>query len=382
MLRHTTRPLATLALAALGLSLAPTNAVAAQTTANVATTAVDARTAALPFETFTDTPLPSTAAQVTRELFLSNVSYRSYFGHDAPTGVDWDQESVFLYSAGTKPTSGYAAGVSTVQRATDGSLSFSTTLKSPGSNCSTASVVTTPYVLVTFPRSATPPPGWTSDHTDTVDTCAQPVTLSSSFAVDADGWSTGFSDYSPVSDDMRLEAGIAPLPAATATGNGLRLQGMNRSDDLFMYLKRRLDTTNGVVPHQRYSVRTSVSFWTNSSSDCFGSGGNPGSSVYLKAGGSTVEPAPVLDSTNTYWLNVDKGHQSQDGPSGTVIGDIDNGLPCEDGRWVKVTRTTSTPVQVQADADGVLWLLVGTDSGYEGLTILYYTDVTATLTAL
>ena len=36
------------------------------------------------------------------------------------------------------------------------------------------------------------------------------------------------------------------------------------------------------------------------------------------------------------------------------------------------SRTHEHPTPVTASADGDLWLLVGTDSGFEGLTRLYY----------
>jgi hypothetical protein len=54
-------------------------------------------------------------------------------------------------------------------------------------------------------------------------------------------------------EDMQLEAGIRPLPAELGIeGTGYYLQGMNHSDDLFMFLKRRLGTDDGVVPGQEY----------------------------------------------------------------------------------------------------------------------------------
>ena len=35
--------------------------------------------------------------------------------------------------------------------------------------------------------------------------------------------------------------------------------------------------------------------------------------------------------------------------------------------------------EVMADEDGVLWFVVGTDSGFEGLTALYYDQVTVNM---
>jgi hypothetical protein len=40
---------------------------------------------------------------------------------------------------------------------------------------------------------------------------------------------------------------------------------------------------------------------------------------------------------------------------------------------------TSGPVSVQSDSNGQRWLIVGTDSGFEPLTTIYYTAIKATL---
>lgn len=208
-------------------------------------------------------------------------------------------------------------------------------------------------------------------------------TYSYSFGSTAEGWSADFADYSPQTADMQLEAGIAPLPPGTAGGNGFFIQGNNHSDDLYMFLKRRLGPSDGIIAGQRYSVRTSVTFWTDSSADCIGAGGSPGGSVYLKAGASTGEPLVYLDSADDHYrVTLDKGSQGTGGTEATVLGNIDNGLPCQSGSWVKVTRTSSTALTVQADASGYLWLNAGTDSGYEGLTQLYYSGISTTLTTL
>lgn len=211
---------------------------------------------------------------------------------------------------------------------------------------------------------------------------AAPRTYLYDFTSTAEGWSADFADYSPGSNDMQLQARIAPLPPGTANGNAYFMQGMNRSDDLYMFLKRRLGPADGITAGQRYSVQTSVTFWTNSSAECFGVGGSPGGSVYLKAGASTVEPRVYLDTADNHFrVTLDKGNQSGGGTEATVLGNIDNGLPCDSGNWVKVTRSSSTTLTVQADANGYLWLNTGTDSGYEGLTQLYYSSISATLTA-
>ena len=214
--------------------------------------------------------------------------------------------------------------------------------------------------------------------------------ISSSIRLDFDfrqgvqGWEAGFAEYGPEMEGMMLEAGIRPLASELGiNGTGYYLQGMNHSDDLFMFLKRRLGTDDGVVPGQEYRVRFTIIFASNAPSGGMGIGGSPGESVYLKAGASTVEPEVHLDSTdNHYRMNVDKGSgNSGSGTAASVVGYIANGLSAEENpRYVSLERQHEHNYTVTASPDGELWLLVGTDSGFEGLTGIYYQWIAVTLT--
>jgi len=203
-------------------------------------------------------------------------------------------------------------------------------------------------------------------------------TYSYDFSNGAEGWSADFSDYSPSSIEMELQAGVAPLPTGTADGDGFFIQGNNHSDDLYMFLKRHLGPADGITAGRRYSVQSSVTFWSNSP-DCVGVGGSAGGSVYLKAGASTAEPVVSLVD-NRYQVSLDKNEQAGEGTDATVLGNIDSGETCKSKKWVKVTRMSSTTLEVRADDVSNLWLNVGTESGFEGLTKLYYSNVSVTLT--
>jgi hypothetical protein len=201
------------------------------------------------------------------------------------------------------------------------------------------------------------------------------------------GWEAEFAEYSPEMEDMMLEAEIRPLPAELGVeGTGYYLQGMNRADDLFMFLKRRLGTDDGVVPGQKYRIKYTIVFASNAPSGAAGIGGSPGESVYLKAGASTVEPEVYLDSDTGYYLmNVDKGSGNGDsGEAASVIGDTANGLSADEidmgnPPYVSLKRQHEHEYTVTASPDGELWLLVGTDSGFEGLTGIYYQRIAVTL---
>ena len=40
-----------------------------------------------------------------------------------------------------------------------------------------------------------------------------------------------------------------------------------------------------------------------------------------------------------------------------------------------IQRSTAEPITAKTNGTGELWLLVGTDSGFEGLTTLYYNKI-------
>lgn len=201
------------------------------------------------------------------------------------------------------------------------------------------------------------------------------------------GWEHGFAEYAP---DMRMEldGGLRPLPSELEIeGTGYYLQGMNGSDDLFMFLKRQLGTDDGIIPGQEYRINFTIVFASNAPSGAVGVGGAPGESVFLKAGASAIEPEAYLDTDMDYYvMNVDKGGlgATGEGEAGSIVGHIANGIPAEevdlqDPPYVSLERQHEHKYTVTASPDGELWLLIGTDSGFEGLTGIYYQSISVTL---
>ena len=210
-----------------------------------------------------------------------------------------------------------------------------------------------------------------------------PLQVGFDFRAGSLGWQSGFADYTPFNvGDYDLRAEIRDLPPELgAGGTGFYFQGMNRSDDLFMFMKRRLTPADGIVAGQRYEVYYRLVFASNACSDCAGIGGHPGYSVYLKAGASPIEPAAFISSNGrAARMNVDIGAQSNGGIATSVTGGIANGLPYSSSRpYVSIRREHRHSTPVTASASGELWLLVGTDSGFEGFTQLYYQSIDVTL---
>lgn len=220
---------------------------------------------------------------------------------------------------------------------------------------------------------------------------AQSATVSKSFDFrnGAQGWQAGFADYPPAMDKngfYELLAEIRTLPAELGTsGTGFYIQGNNHSDDLFMFLKRRLDSSDGIVAGQTYQITFTLVFASNAPSGCTGVGGPPGEGVTLKAGASPAEPVALLTpppsdprGASALRMNVDKSNQTQGGIAASVAGDIANGQPCDSSHppsYVSIRRTHQHTSLVNANSKGALWLLVGTDSGYEATTALYYQQI-------
>jgi hypothetical protein len=212
---------------------------------------------------------------------------------------------------------------------------------------------------------------------------ASPIELRYDFNEGASGWEAGFSDYGP-EFEMELDSGIAPLPESLGQdGTGFRLTGMNRTDDLFMFLKRRIGPDEGIQAGQTFRASYRIVFASDAPTGCAGIGGAPGEAVYLKAGVVSEEPDVVL--VDGYWeLTVDKSNQASGGREVWLVGDIANGIECEEALaagqpFALVEREYEHGVAVTVARNGALWLIVGTDSGFEGRTELYYMAIEVTL---
>ena len=197
------------------------------------------------------------------------------------------------------------------------------------------------------------------------------------FSDSVQGWAAQFADYPPGDDAFyELASGYRGLPAPLNTRGGFFISGNNHSDDLFMYLKRHV---TGFEANTNYRVSFIVEFATDVPTGCAGVGGSLGESVHVKAGASTVEPTPFLDQAGWLRMNIDKGNQSQGGVNAVVIGNVANSTLCEQNIRRYEIKQLSSPraVLVTTDGTGSAWLFVGTDSGFEAVTSLYYTRITA-----
>ena len=201
------------------------------------------------------------------------------------------------------------------------------------------------------------------------------------FSQGTQGWESGVSDYfAGENPGISFVADLQPLPSPLDTNSSaLFMSSVNHSDDVFMFWK---DHFAGLAPGATYTARFVVEIASDTPNGCAGVGGQPGEAVFVKAGATQIEPIAVLNSSGYYAMNIDKGNQSVGGANAVVLGNIATTISCGDANssvWqLKQLNSGSSGVPVQAGTDGSVWLLVGTDSGFEGPTAVYITQFTAT----
>ncbi|WP_096201625.1 protease complex subunit PrcB family protein [Bacillus sp. FJAT-45350] len=211
------------------------------------------------------------------------------------------------------------------------------------------------------------------------------IVLTYSFNDSLDGWISGFSDL-PVDYNEELydlRSGHEKLPEELQKNKyGFLISGQNASDDLFMFLKRKVGKDEGLEPHTTYDVRFEVHFATNAPANAFGIGGAPGESVYVKAGATVEEP--IVEAVNGYYeLSIDKDNQAGSGTDAIVIGNVaKQSEEFNELYELKTTENLTLPVTLTTNEDGEAWIIVGTDSGFEGTTALYYTTIKALFTKI
>lgn len=197
------------------------------------------------------------------------------------------------------------------------------------------------------------------------------------------GWEADFTDLPAGQEDSsfyELKFEYTNLPSHLGARKAIMLSGNNHSDDLFMFIKKKI---TGLVPNTSYNLVFEIELASNAKAGLAGVGGAPGESVYLKAGASKIEPVKIIQG-DQYVLNVDKGNQSSSGLNAIEIGNI--AIPSSATDYTLITRSNASSSDkpafiAQSNDAGEMWLLVGTDSGFEGTTTIYYTKVNVLFSA-
>lgn len=197
-------------------------------------------------------------------------------------------------------------------------------------------------------------------------------------------WNSGFTGY-PVGRETSFAPEYSYTLTPEETGRkkpSMRVSGRNHGNGLFMYLYRKID---GLEPETTYQLSYMVELASNTPRNSVGTGGSPGASVYLKAGAVAQNPYKIQEKTqNALYRRTgfDEGSQAEPGDDMISLGNI--GTELSEFKYSMIKRSASNQQTVTTGKNGELWLVVGTESAYEGVTTLFYTSVKvkATKTAL
>jgi len=194
------------------------------------------------------------------------------------------------------------------------------------------------------------------------------VELTFDFQNDTQSWEGDFADY-PVGEEdfyeLSYEFSYLPTPLNTSK-RALNQSGNNHSDDLFMFIRRQL---NELKPNTDYKVSFEIEFASDVADGMFGVGGSPGEGVIIKAGVTNTKPEKI-NQAGMYQMNIDKGNQATGGSDMFVIGDFSNDT--SQNEYALKTLIADDITIVSSNSLGELWLIVGTDSGFEATTTIYY----------
>jgi hypothetical protein len=212
--------------------------------------------------------------------------------------------------------------------------------------------------------------------TVTIETDFNQVTL----ANPTDGWVTVFAQY-PESDSefYELTSGIQNLPQPLdQSKKAFMLSGNNHSDALQMWLVKQL---SGLKPDSKYSIETEVELASKYPDGSVGIGGSPGNSVHLVSKFATNGYTLENKKGSNIDLVLTKIESNSESVMSIDLGDVS--IPSDQYIYKLITRKKSSDANViLTDHQGKVWAVIGTWSGFEGISTLYYTRIKFTLSKI
>lgn len=210
----------------------------------------------------------------------------------------------------------------------------------------------------------------------------QPINESYKFSDGDLGWTFEAVDYPSNVDkeEWQINSVVGTEDFTGNNTNAFWLYGNNHSDDIFLYVYKDIE---GLKKDTTYNATINVDAVTPYGKESMGIGGSPAASVYAKAGLVTVEPKPEkreYQGSNYYLLpeSIDKGQQSNGGEDLKLLGTLAGQTEAINGLYdLQYTLETIFTTSDAAEA----WIIVGIDSGFEGLNIIGIQSVELDITA-
>lgn len=200
------------------------------------------------------------------------------------------------------------------------------------------------------------------------------IVFQADFAEDSQGFEPIFADYSIDDDGLDkygMEFRYDEIPVSGEESYGLYIASSNRSDDIFMGYVKELA---GFDASTEYTFDISFKLATKVEGGLMGIGGSPGEAVFVKTGIASEYPiVGTAEDGVERIINVDIGSQSQGGNDLAVVGDMTKPDGVAEGF---VFKEISIACTAKANAEGHVYLIIGTDSGFEGFTEYYLDDIT------
>ena len=205
-----------------------------------------------------------------------------------------------------------------------------------------------------------------------------PATYNFDFEESEEDFEAIFSDYHDDGNNYEsyeMKSDYTTIPVKDISSKGLYIASHNRSDDIFMgYIKE----ITGLSKDQSYTFDISFKLATNIEAGGFGIGGSPGAAVYIKAGVVSEKPEMEKDDVGVLrFTNIDTGSQASGGEDLLHLGNIEK----PEENWVEgyMFKSFSTSVTATTNSNGSVYLIIGSDSGFEGFTEYYIDDVSITI---
>lgn len=175
---------------------------------------------------------------------------------------------------------------------------------------------------------------------------------------------------------------LVQLPSPYEYRQGIYFAWINYSDDMKGFIKKKV---SGLKSDSQFQVDFQVNVLSSVSEYCGGVGGSPGSSVRVKAALLLEEPIKRIESYyiydvlyQDYVISIDDGQSG--GDDVVLLGNI--GLPIECTQefidnpvWEIKPLTNNSNFIFTSDSDGEAWVYVSIDSGSEGPSAFFLTEV-------
>jgi|GEM_PF-1747996 len=217
-----------------------------------------------------------------------------------------------------------------------------------------------------------------SDTDDIVPDGSKPeFVLTYDFSSGKGDWQTGFSEY-PLSaaDTLQIEAEMVSSIGALGGDSLLRLSAIDPVADIFPFIKLKV---TGLTPSTEFNVLVETEF-AAVNLDPIGTTYEGDQEVHLKAGVFENEPLliPANDSIDVGYsyevLDIDKGNGVDVGNDMALLGTVVMPSPNVFSQLIRGINTGSQ-LSGTSDADGNMWLLIGTDSETQMHQAFYYSRV-------